>query len=88
MFLICFFSFAKRNCSVGLFDSRACKGKEWKAILKEWLNLLRLMNNSKSFYLSDFLKEVLQNRLMSCLIVSCISLQCFYFSLPASQLLR
>ncbi|XP_061369187.1 uncharacterized protein LOC133312060 isoform X1 [Gastrolobium bilobum] len=50
--------------SVGLFDSHACKGKEWKAILKEWLNLLKLMKNPKSFYRSQFLKEVLQNRLL------------------------
>ncbi|RHN69146.1 hypothetical protein MtrunA17_Chr3g0121561 [Medicago truncatula] len=50
--------------SVGLFDSHACKGKEWKLILKEWLNLLKLMKNPKSFYLSQFLKEILQNRLI------------------------
>ncbi|XP_045811204.1 small subunit processome component 20 homolog isoform X1 [Trifolium pratense] len=50
--------------SVGSFDSHACKGKEWKLILKEWLNLLKLMKNPKSFYLSQFLKEVLQNRLI------------------------
>ncbi|XP_028759690.1 small subunit processome component 20 homolog isoform X2 [Neltuma alba] len=50
--------------SVGLFDNYACKGKEWKAVLKEWLNLLKLMKNPKSFYCSQFLKEVLQNRLM------------------------
>ncbi|XP_058787152.1 uncharacterized protein LOC131661580 [Vicia villosa] len=50
--------------SVGLFDSHACKGKEWKLILKEWLNLLKLMKNPKSFYLSQFIKEVLQNRLI------------------------
>ncbi|XP_004492742.1 uncharacterized protein [Cicer arietinum] len=50
--------------SVGLFDSHACKGKEWKTILKEWLNLLKLMKNPKSFYFNQFLKEVLQNRLI------------------------
>ncbi|XP_054807809.1 U3 small nucleolar RNA-associated protein 20 isoform X1 [Prosopis cineraria] len=50
--------------SVGLFDNQACKGKAWKTILKEWLNLLKLMKNPKSFYWSQFLKEVLQNRLM------------------------
>lgn len=50
--------------SVELFDSHACKGKEWKAVLKEWLNLLKLMKNPKSFYCSQFLKEVLQNRLL------------------------
>ncbi|KAJ1406609.1 Down-regulated-in-metastasis protein [Sesbania bispinosa] len=50
--------------SVGLFDSHACKGKEWKVVLKEWLNLLKLMKNPKSFYRSQFLKEVLENRLL------------------------
>ncbi|KAL2955225.1 hypothetical protein AAZX31_18G015600 [Glycine max] len=50
--------------SVGLFDSHACKGKEWKAILKEWLNLLKLMKNPKSFYCGQFLKDVLQHRLL------------------------
>ncbi|KAK8473806.1 hypothetical protein PHAVU_001G253000 [Phaseolus vulgaris] len=50
--------------SVGLFDSGSCEGKEWKTILKEWLNLLKLMKNPKSFYCSQFLKEVLQNRLL------------------------
>ncbi|KAL5061396.1 hypothetical protein RYX36_033000 [Vicia faba] len=50
--------------SVGLFDSHACKGKQWELILKEWLNLLKLMKNPESFYLSQFTKEVLQNRLI------------------------
>lgn len=48
---------------MGLFDNHACKGKEWKAVLKEWLNLLKLMKNPKLSYQSQFLKEVLQNRL-------------------------
>lgn len=47
---------------MGLFDNHACKGKEWKAVLQEWLNLLKLMKNPKSFYWSQFLKEVFQNR--------------------------
>ncbi|KAL2332603.1 hypothetical protein Fmac_013816 [Flemingia macrophylla] len=50
--------------SVGLYDSHACKGKEWKAVLKEWLNLLKLMKNAKSLYCNEFLKEVLHNRLL------------------------
>ncbi|XP_057754877.1 uncharacterized protein LOC130974144 isoform X1 [Arachis stenosperma] len=50
--------------SVGQFESCACKGKEWKTILKEWLNLFKLMKNPKSFYSGQFLKEVLQNRLL------------------------
>ncbi|KAE9587003.1 hypothetical protein Lalb_Chr23g0269101 [Lupinus albus] len=53
-----------RNCSVGLFDSQTCKGKEWKLVLKEWLNLLKLVKNLNSFDCSQFLKEVLQNRLL------------------------
>ncbi|KAI6693975.1 hypothetical protein NL676_021685, partial [Syzygium grande] len=52
------------HSSVGSFDSHACKGKQWKGILKEWLNLLKSMRNPKSFYWSQFLKEVLQNRLL------------------------
>ncbi|KAK0579383.1 hypothetical protein LWI29_025507 [Acer saccharum] len=50
--------------SVGSFSSHICKGKEWKGVLKEWLNLLKLMRNPKSFYRSQFLKDVLQNRLL------------------------
>ncbi|XP_031259480.1 small subunit processome component 20 homolog isoform X1 [Pistacia vera] len=49
---------------VGSFNSDICKGKEWKGVLKEWLNLLKLMRNPKSFYRSQFLKDVLQNRLL------------------------
>lgn len=52
------------NCSVGSFIPDVCKGKEWKVVLKEWLNLLKLMRNLKSFYRSQFLKDVLQNRLV------------------------
>ncbi|KAA8534172.1 hypothetical protein F0562_031635 [Nyssa sinensis] len=50
--------------SVRSYNSKACKGKEWKSVLKEWLNLLKLMRNPKSFYRSQFLKEVLQYRLL------------------------
>ncbi|KAJ6777070.1 hypothetical protein OIU74_001111 [Salix koriyanagi] len=50
--------------SVGLFNSVTCKGKEWKGILKEWLNLLKLMRNSKAFYQNQFVKDVLQTRLI------------------------
>ncbi|XP_020226475.1 small subunit processome component 20 homolog isoform X2 [Cajanus cajan] len=67
-FIPLFFKFLGYNtldlASVGLFDSHAYKGKEWKAVLKEWLNLLKLMKNPKSLYCSEFLKEVLQNRLL------------------------
>ncbi|KAL7177187.1 hypothetical protein ACSBR2_030511 [Camellia fascicularis] len=50
--------------SVGSFNTHACKGKEWKSVLKEWLNLLKLMRNPRSFYKGQFLKEVLQYRLL------------------------
>ncbi|XP_057982940.1 uncharacterized protein LOC131167895 isoform X2 [Malania oleifera] len=50
--------------SVGSFKSHACKGKEWTSVLKEWLNLLKLMGNLKSSYCSRFLKEVLEIRLL------------------------
>ncbi|KAI3979780.1 hypothetical protein MKX01_013875 [Papaver californicum] len=50
--------------SVGSFKSHACKGKAWRGVLKEWLNLLKLMRNSKSLYRSQQLKEVLINRLL------------------------
>ncbi|KAI3984708.1 hypothetical protein MKX01_039325 [Papaver californicum] len=50
--------------SVGSFKSHACKGKAWRGVLKEWLNLLKLMSNSKSLYRSQQLKEVLISRLL------------------------
>ncbi|WCJ33154.1 ARM repeat superfamily protein [Euphorbia peplus] len=49
---------------VGSFNSDACKGKEWKGVLKEWLNLFKIMRNPKAFYRSQFLKDVMQIRLM------------------------
>ncbi|XP_031736395.1 small subunit processome component 20 homolog isoform X2 [Cucumis sativus] len=50
--------------SVDSFKQYACKSKEWKCVLKEWLNLLRKTRNLKSFHKSDFLKEVLEQRLL------------------------
>lgn len=50
--------------SMGSYKIHVSKGKEWKGVLKEWLNLLKLMHNPKSFYKSQFLKEILQNRLL------------------------
>ncbi|KAI3837631.1 hypothetical protein MKX03_029756 [Papaver bracteatum] len=50
--------------SVGSFKSHACKDKAWRGVLKEWLNLMKLMRNSKSLYRSQQLKEVLINRLL------------------------
>lgn len=51
-----------RGCSVGSFNSHACRGKGWKGVFKEWLNLLKHMRNVKSFNSSLFVKDVLQNR--------------------------
>ncbi|KAK3010833.1 hypothetical protein RJ639_012410 [Escallonia herrerae] len=53
-----------RDCRVKSYIITASKRKEWKIVLKEWLNLLTLMHNPKSFYRSQFLKEVLQYRLL------------------------
>ncbi|XP_010257842.1 PREDICTED: small subunit processome component 20 homolog [Nelumbo nucifera] len=50
--------------SIGSFNSYACKVKEWKGVLKEWLNLLKLMRNPKSLYLSKVIKDILINRLL------------------------
>ncbi|KAK1435340.1 hypothetical protein QVD17_01101 [Tagetes erecta] len=50
--------------SVRSFSFEACKGKVWKGVLGDWLDLLKLMRNPKAFYLSHFLKEVLQYRLL------------------------
>lgn len=50
--------------SVRSYSLQASKGKEWKGVLEDWLNLLKLMHNPKSFYRSQFLKEVLQYRLL------------------------
>lgn len=49
-------------CSLESFDSQVCGVKDWKLVLMEWLNLLKLMKNSRSFYKSQLLKEVLINR--------------------------
>ncbi|KAE9444963.1 hypothetical protein C3L33_23139, partial [Rhododendron williamsianum] len=48
----------------GTFKAQAFKGKEWKNILKEWLTLLKSLRHPKSFYRSQFLKDVLQYRLL------------------------
>nr|XP_043629943.1 small subunit processome component 20 homolog [Erigeron canadensis] len=50
--------------SVRSYSLDASKGKEWKGVLVDWLNLVKLMHNPKAFYLSQFLKEVLQYRLL------------------------
>lgn len=50
--------------SVRSYNLEASKGKSWKGVLEDWLNLLKSLHNPKSFYLSNFLKEVLQYRLL------------------------
>lgn len=56
---------------MGSFNRHACKGKEWKGVLKEWLNLLKLMRNPRSLYQSQAVKEVLANRLFYLFIYLC-----------------
>ncbi|KAL0660116.1 hypothetical protein Bca4012_080701 [Brassica carinata] len=50
--------------SVGLFNAQVCKGDDWRNVLKQWLTLLKLMKNPKSFQFSEFLNNVLQNRFL------------------------
>nr|CAD1819808.1 unnamed protein product [Ananas comosus var. bracteatus] len=50
--------------SVESYISKKCKGKDWRMVLKEWLNLLRLMRNARSLYCNKVLKEVLMIRLL------------------------
>ncbi|CAH2077407.1 unnamed protein product [Thlaspi arvense] len=50
--------------SVGLFNAQVCKGEDWKKILIQWLTLLKLMKNPRSFHFSQFLNDVLQNRFL------------------------
>uniref|UniRef100_J3L1D9 Uncharacterized protein n=1 Tax=Oryza brachyantha TaxID=4533 RepID=J3L1D9_ORYBR len=50
--------------SVDSYMSNKCKGKQWKMILKEWLNVLRLMRNARSLYQSKILQEVLTKRVL------------------------
>ncbi|OVA05421.1 Down-regulated-in-metastasis protein [Macleaya cordata] len=80
---------------VGSFKSHACKGKEWRGVLKEWLNLLKLMKNPKSLYRSQVLKEVLINRLLDendadiqMNVLDCLVNWKFDFLLPYEQHLK
>ncbi|XP_074320646.1 uncharacterized protein LOC141657349 isoform X2 [Silene latifolia] len=59
-----FMGYRDENPCVGVFDSHVCSGRDWKLALVEWLNLLKLMKNSRSFYRSQMLKDVLVNRLL------------------------
>uniref|UniRef100_A0A1J3E191 U3 small nucleolar RNA-associated protein 20 n=1 Tax=Noccaea caerulescens TaxID=107243 RepID=A0A1J3E191_NOCCA len=49
---------------VGLFNAQVCKGEDWKEVLKQWLTLVKLMKNPRSFCFSQFLNDVLQNRFL------------------------
>uniref|UniRef100_A0A7N1A2N7 ARM repeat superfamily protein n=1 Tax=Kalanchoe fedtschenkoi TaxID=63787 RepID=A0A7N1A2N7_KALFE len=80
---------------LGSFDQKLCKGKEWKALLKDWLNLLRMMQNLKAFDHSGFLKQVLLHRLLdnNCAETQLKVLECLFlwkddFLLPYSQHLK
>ncbi|XP_050365350.1 uncharacterized protein LOC126783867 isoform X2 [Argentina anserina] len=94
-----FMRFLGYNCenfaSVGSFNSNVCKGKEWKHVLKEWLNLLKLMHNLKHSHQNQFLKEVLQNRLLDendaeiqMKVLDCLLIWKDDFLLPYSQQLK
>ncbi|XVF29034.1 hypothetical protein REPUB_Repub15cG0084600 [Reevesia pubescens] len=81
--------------STGSFNSDIYEGKEWKGILKEWLSLLKLMRNPRSFYRSQFLKDVLQNRLLDgsdaeiqTRVLDCLLLWKDDFLLPYDQHLK
>ncbi|KAG8051514.1 hypothetical protein GUJ93_ZPchr0001g29715 [Zizania palustris] len=55
------------NSSIICVDSympNKCKGKQWKMILIEWLNMLRLMRNARSLYQSKIVWEVLTKRVL------------------------
>jgi len=45
--------------SVHSYMSDKCKGEQWKAILKEWLNLLRVMRNARSLSQSKIIQEII-----------------------------
>ncbi|KAF8097526.1 hypothetical protein N665_0286s0035 [Sinapis alba] len=50
--------------SVGKFNAQICRGEDWTKVLKQWLTLLKLMKNPRSFQFSEFLNNVLQNRFL------------------------
>ncbi|TYJ14812.1 hypothetical protein E1A91_A10G142700v1 [Gossypium mustelinum] len=81
--------------SPGSFNSDIYEGKEWKGILKEWLGLLKLMRNPRAFYRSQFLKDVLQSRLLDdndadiqARVLDCLLLWKDDFLLPYDQHLK
>ncbi|KAE8688414.1 small subunit processome component 20-like protein isoform X2 [Hibiscus syriacus] len=81
--------------SSGSFNSDIYEGKEWKGILKEWLSLLKMMRNPGAFYRSQFLKDVLQYRLLDendaeiqARVLDCLLLWKDDFLLPYDQHLK
>ncbi|XP_073273960.1 uncharacterized protein [Primulina huaijiensis] len=77
------------------FYSLDLKGKEWKAVLQEWLSLFRLLRNPKALYQSIFFKEVLQYRLLEendadiqMKVIDCLLTWKDDFLLPYSQNLK
>jgi U3 small nucleolar RNA-associated protein 20 len=50
------------SCSADSYKSEKYQGKHWKMLLKEWLNVLRLMHNARSLYQNKILQEVLTKR--------------------------
>ncbi|KFK44281.1 hypothetical protein AALP_AA1G237800 [Arabis alpina] len=55
---------SENSTRVGLYNGEACKGEEWKKLLIQWLNLLKLMKNLNSSRLSLFVNDVLKNRFL------------------------
>ncbi|KAF3796079.1 Small subunit processome component 20-like protein [Nymphaea thermarum] len=47
-----------------IYDRDVCKGKKWKALLKEWLNLFKSVHNPRSLCSCNELKLVLINRFL------------------------
>ncbi|XP_031478045.1 uncharacterized protein LOC116249069 [Nymphaea colorata] len=47
-----------------IYDRDVCKGKKWKALLKEWLNLFKSVHNPRSLCSCNELKQVLINRFL------------------------
>ncbi|CAN6446079.1 unnamed protein product [Victoria cruziana] len=47
-----------------VYDHSVCKGKEWKTLLKEWLNLFKSIRNPRSLCSCNELKPVLINRFL------------------------
>ncbi|XP_010445040.1 PREDICTED: U3 small nucleolar RNA-associated protein 20-like [Camelina sativa] len=63
--LLKFLGYNSENAlSVGSYNRQVCKGEDWKRILIQWLTLLKLMKNTRSFCFSQFVNDVLQNRFL------------------------